>query len=99
MGGHPAPSGRVLLRYNLAVPQGEDEFLTASMWGDLAQHLRRLWHGVDDLLLRQHARYEAVRSGDREHVDRAEVPWIERDPLAAPVDFRLLQEIVDAGGD
>lgn len=93
MGGHPAPSGRVLLQFNLAIPPSEDDWLTASIWGDLAQHLRRLWVIADALLRREHARYESVREHDHEPVWDVVRRWVDADPLASTVDFRLLNEI------
>ena len=86
-GGHPSPTGRFLLRFG--DPLVDEDLLTSSVWGDLAQHLRRLWHRVDTLLAAEHARYESVRSSDRRRVAEAEAPWIERDPLATPTDFGL----------
>lgn len=82
MGGHPAPSGRLLLRNNLYASPADDDFLTASVWGDLAQHLRRIWSRVDELLRGQHARYDEVRRSDRERVRSAERMWEASDPLA-----------------
>lgn len=93
MGGHPAPSGRVLLRFNLVVPPSEDEVMTASVWGDLAQHLRRLWVTLDELLQREHARYETVRAGDHGPVREAIDEWVSLDPFAFTVDFALLEKL------
>lgn len=94
LGGHPSPSSRVLLRFNLAVHPDEDEFLTAAMWGDLAQHLRRIWHRVDSLLSSQHARYTAVRQEPRDLVRAIEERWANTDPLAGPVNFQILDELL-----
>lgn len=94
MGGHPSPSGRVLLRFNGAAHPAEDEFLTASMWGDLAQHLRRTWQRVDALLSRQHARYAGVREETRTRVRAIEERWTGTDPLAGPVNFGVLDELL-----
>ncbi len=90
VGGHPAPSGRVLLKHNMATDVSEDEFLSASVWVDLAQHLRRLWSAVDRLLCDQHARYERVRRSERESVDKISELCLKIDPLATSADFRLL---------
>lgn len=94
LGGHPSPSGRVLLRFNLAVHPDEDELLTASVWGDLAQHLRRIWHRVDSLLSSQHARYAAVRQEPRDLVRAIEERWVDTDPLVGPVNFQILDELL-----
>lgn len=99
MGGHPAPSARPLLRFNLATSPADDEFLSASVWGDLAQHLRRLWQAIDTLLCDQHARYADVRSGERESVEQAEEPWSAADPLAQPVEFAMLDGLLDIEDD
>jgi hypothetical protein len=98
MGGHPAPSGRPLLRFNLAANPSDDEFLSASVWGDLAQHLRRLWRAVDTLLCDQHARYSDVRSAERESVEQVDERWRRTDPLAQPVDFALLDGLLEVDG-
>ncbi|MBK5221577.1 MAG: hypothetical protein JJE52_01605 [Acidimicrobiia bacterium] len=98
MGGHPAPSGRPLLRFNLAANPADDEFLSASVWGDLAQHLRRLWQSADSLLCDQHARYADVRSAERESVALADERWSAADPLAQPVDFALLDGLLEGDG-
>ncbi len=92
MGGHPSPSGRALLQFH---SPGDDGFMGASMWGDLAQHLRRLWSSMHKLLCAQHARYSAVRRGDYEAVHNVEKIWTEVDPLAEPVDFTLLNALTD----
>ncbi len=94
IGGHPSPAGRVLLRHSLAVDPGEDDVLVASIWGDLAQHLRRIWHRVDSLLVGQHARYATVRQESRVRVQEIEERWTRTDPLAAPVNFGLLDELL-----
>lgn len=93
MGGHPTPTGRSLLRFNLAVPPSDDEFLTATVWGDLAQHLRRVWARADLLLRGQHARYAVVRENDSAEVQNAEKRWADVDPLATSVDFKLLNAL------
>jgi len=99
MGGHPAPSGRALLRFNLAIPPNEDDFMTASVWGDLAQHLRRLWVTTDELLRREHARYESVRERDHAPVREVLARLVDTDPLASTVDFRLLNEIASTSDE
>jgi hypothetical protein len=101
IGGHPSPAGRVLLRYNVAVHPSEDDVLTASMWADLAQHVRRVWWRVDSLLVSQHARYGAVRQESRTRVEEIEERWMRTDPLAGPTNFGLLDELLsldDEGG-
>lgn len=96
MGGHPSPRGRVLLRYSPAVPKDEAEMMAASIWGDLAQHLRRLWLTTDELLVREHARYESVRSCDRDPVNELIELWDDRDPLSRTTDFQLLESLLDS---
>lgn len=98
IGGHPSPAGRPLLRYNLSVHPSEDELLTASVWADFAQHLRRVWYRVDSLLLNQHARYAVVRHESRVRVQQLEERWTRTDPLAAPVDFALLDGLFSVQG-
>ncbi len=85
MGGHPAPSGRLLLRiWSHASDPGHDE-VAAAAWADLAQHLNRLWLSLDRLLLREHARYESVRKDERTRVQEAMERWEEGDPLSASI--------------
>jgi hypothetical protein len=93
MGGHPSPTGRRLLQYGLHAPPSEDDFLTASTWGDLAQHLRRLWSTTNHLLSSQHARYAQVRSSQIEQVREIEERWVAADPLAFTVNFALLNDL------
>jgi hypothetical protein len=79
----------------MATHPSEDNFLTASVWGDLAQHVRRLWAAVDSLPCDQHARYERVRRKEREAVEHASAEWTASDPLTGPIDFRLLDEMLE----
>ena len=92
-GGHPSPQGRHLLRFGVHGPLEGDAFITASMWGDLAQHLRRVWHAVHDLLAAHHARFATVRSESINVVAALEARWMAEDPLAEPVDFGLLNAL------
>lgn len=89
MGGHPTPQGRLLLEYRMARAEGP-----SAMWGDLAQHLQRLWLTLDELLVREHARYLAVRAEPRATVFKALEPWWDDDAVVA---FALAWEPVGGG--
>lgn len=82
MGGHPTPQGRTLLRYSLSA---DFAGLAAALWGDLAQHLQRIWLTTDELLVREHARYLTVRDAQRQAVFDALEPWWNDDPVAFDV--------------
>jgi hypothetical protein len=84
-GGHPAPEGRHLLKFTAAHSPIDDELWRASSWGDLAQHLRRVWSSVCRLLAAQHARFVVVRSDDIRAVDDVENRWMATDPIAQGV--------------
>ncbi len=90
-GGHPSPQGRHLLRFVLLTPHDQELFM-ASAWGDLAQHLRRVWSAVTRLLTVQHARFVVVESADLAAVEQIEVQWIDADPLAKGVTISALSE-------
>ena len=92
-GGHPSPHGRHLLRFGVHGPLEGDAFITASMWGDLAQHLRRVWHAVHELLSAHHARFVMVRADPISRVAVLEARWTSEDPLAEPVDSGLLNAL------
>jgi hypothetical protein len=95
MGGHPSPAGLVLLKYNLLAPPAEDDFVSASVWADLAQHLRRVLFRMDHVLQEQHARYRDVRRDVRDKISAAEQGWVAQDPLAENVDWSLLNAIAN----
>ena len=96
LGGHPSPSGRALLRFSRVTSKGDDPFMDASLWGDLAQHLRRLWLTIDELLLREHARYETVRNSDRQQINEMILEWDSNDPLSRTTDFQRLEDVVES---
>jgi hypothetical protein len=94
MGGHPAPKGRLLLRFASGQSESEQSRIEASLWADFAQHLRRLWMAVDRLLLREHARYKNVRRSQRETVLKLMSEWEGLDPFHTTVDFGLLDDLI-----
>lgn len=98
MGGHPSPLGRPLLGRGGPASGEQPDVVVVSVWGDLAQHLRRVWFAVDQLLSSEHARYSCVRAKEVEAVQHLEVPWASHDPLAQPVDFALLNDLTNGGG-
>jgi hypothetical protein len=89
MGGHPSPRGRALLS-DVGRSTATTSLMNATAWGDLAQHLRRLWSNVNDLLVGHHARYGEVRAREIDTVGEIENLWVHADPLAEPVNFALL---------
>lgn len=93
-GGHPSPHGVHLLRFGVHGPLQNDTLMTASMWGDLAQHLSRVWWAVHELLAAHHARFTKVRASQVAAVDEIGARWGEEDPLSRPIDFALLNDIV-----
>lgn len=97
-GGHPSPHGRHLLRFGVHSSMGQDAYITASMWGDLAQHLRRVWAAVHDLLAGHHARFTIVRASELSTVNEVLSRWIDTDPLAEPVNLNLLNELAGEAG-
>jgi hypothetical protein len=100
-GGHPSPQGCHLLRFGIHVPLQDVNLMTASMWGDLAQHLQRVWWAVHALLSTHHARFVSVRAEQIEAVNAIGTRWSNADPLSQPVDFSLINDIASgiAGGD
>jgi|GEM_PF-1901313 len=92
-GGHPAPQGARLLRFGVHAPLQEDTVITASMWGDFAQHLGRVWWAVHELLATHHARFATVRAQQIAQVDAIGTRWRDADPLSRPIDFALINEI------
>lgn len=92
-GGHPAPQGAHLLRFGVHTPLQDDAVITASMWGDFAQHLGRVWWAVHELLAKHHARFKTVRAQQIEQVDAIVTRWSHADPLSRPIDFGLINEI------
>jgi hypothetical protein len=97
MGGHPSPQGAVLLQYS-GPALANASLVKASVWGDLAQHLRRLWSNVNDLPVKHHARYAAVRATEIKKVIEVEDAWTRADPLAEPVSWGLLNKLTSTDG-
>ena len=87
MGGHPTPHGHALLRFRLPRDGG---LMLAFTWSDLAQHLRRVWSAVHDLLAARHPRFALVRADEIESVRSAEHPWVDDDPIANSIHFGYL---------
>ncbi len=98
-GGHPSPHGRLLLRFGVHGDFAEDGVISASMWGDLAQHLARVWWAVHELLSAHHARFTRVRASQIAAVDDVGAQWADADPLSHPVDFSLINQLASAGVD
>jgi hypothetical protein len=92
-GGHPSPQGRHLLRYGMYESNLDSEILNASAWGDLAQHLRRVWLATRRLLTAHHDRFATVRIRQIDAVDQAELRWIRLDPFAKSVNLTMLNEL------
>ena len=87
MGGHPTPHSHALLRFRVPPDGG---LVLAFTWSDLAQHLRRIWAAVHDLLAARHPRFAAVRADEIERVRCAEEPWVEDDPIANSIHLGYL---------
>lgn len=98
-GGHPSPQGRVLLRFGGHGDPADEGFMAASMWGDLAQHLGRVWWAAHDLLSTHHARFVDVRASQIAVVDAIGARWRDADPLSRPVDFSLVNQLASGGLD
>lgn len=98
-GGHPSPHGRLLLRFGVHGDIANDGFMAASMWGDLAQHLARVWWAAHELLSTHHARFVNVRAAQIAAVDAIGARWRDADPLSRPVDFALVNELASGGLD
>lgn len=92
-GGHPSPHGRLLLRFGMHGDLADDGVMVASMWGDLAQHLARVWWAVHELLSTHHARFVKVRASQIAVVDAIGARWTDADPLSRPVHFSLVNEL------
>lgn len=95
-GGHPSPHGRHLLRFAIHHPPATQELDTASSWADLAQHLRRVWAATTSLLATHHARFTTVRATEIEDVGEVERRWMNKDPLAEPIDLTLLNALAES---
>lgn len=89
-GGHPSPHGRYLLRFGVHGRLEDDAVLTASMWGDLAQHLARVWWAVHELLSTHHARFVKVRASQIAAVDEIGARWAPSGRRRSPVTARRL---------
>lgn len=104
LGGHPSPTGAMLLgsagalrSLKLAVQSksedgqpAKDEFMEASAWGDLAQHLLRIWHRTCALLGAHHVRFATVRADQTRRVAELEQRWTRIDPLCERVSMEGL---------
>jgi hypothetical protein len=95
-GGHPSPHGQHLLRYGIYLIPANEDLLTAAAWGDLAQHLRRVWTATESLLSTHHARFTVVRMAEIDAVREVEQRWVARDPLATPIDLTSLNALVSS---
>lgn len=89
--GHPSPHGRHLLRFGSHEALADDKRLIASSWADLAQHLRRVWAATRSLLGTHHARFNIVRVAEIEAVRQVKDRWAREDPLADPIDLKVLK--------
>jgi hypothetical protein len=78
IGGHPAPKGSVLLEW-LDPTRGSWPFAREGAVIDLGFHLERTWRAVDRLLMKHHARYEQVRSPQRQEAAHAWDKWLAAD--------------------
>lgn len=94
-GGHPSPQGARLLRFGIHISPHDDAAITASMWGDFAQHLGRVWRAVHELLAISHAGFSTVRAHEIAAVDAIATRWFDADPLSRPIDFALINEIAN----
>lgn len=92
-GGHPAPSGIFLLQHGIHHSPDLDGLYLASLWGDLAQHLRRVWTATVGLLSEHHPRFVVVRATNLGAVSLIEERWVDMDPLARSVDAVMLNEL------
>ena len=92
-GGHPSPQGARLLRFGVHTDPQHDQVMTASLWGDFAQHLSRVWSATYALLATHHARFVTVHASAIAEVEEVGKRWSGADPLSQQVDFKLLNQL------
>ena len=97
-GGHPSPQGARLLHFGMYLDPQDERVITASLWGDFAQHLSRVWSATYALLATHHGRFVTVRASAIADVEEVGKRWSGSDPLSQQVDFKLLNQLTAESG-